>query len=386
MHSVKMSKVISLLISIFFLSGVWQRGTKNTVRDIPIKSFSCSYHVLFVLSLLMGAIKNREMEKSIFLALVAIGSAILSIRLWLLIWKQNQILDLLNRICVFSIRNDADFKHFNEKLKGFMTFVLLFFVAVTFVDATAGIVFPLITRGQSLYLEIAFPLDYRNSDIGRLAANFFLFTEIVLSYIATIFSIVIWYLLLICSLRYNMLGSDLRNMGRCNEKRKLKVAEHHMQNNFLNDLRSSIEAQLHLRELTAELGNFFSDMFFFQFCTSGLSICFSVYCLAFDVGAGQLERSVIFVLLFYFISELFMITYFGNEIKLTSNHLSYCLYESDWYNQSQTTKIYIIIFAEYLKQPQEVLIGKLYPLTLETFTRIFNSAYSMFNILKRFQQ
>lgn len=78
------------------------------------------------------------------------------------------------------------------------------------------------------------------------------------------------------------------------------------------------------------------------------------------------------LLLFYIVAELFMITYFGNEIMLSSGRLSYCLFESDWYNQPQTTQKCIVIFGECLKQPQQIVIGKLYPLTLETFTRVYS--------------
>ncbi len=76
------------------------------------------------------------------------------------------------------------------------------------------------------------------------------------------------------------------------------------------------------------------------------------------------------VILFYNISEIFMINYFGDEIMLSSTRVLYCLFESDWFEQPQTTIKCIIIFGEYLKQPHEIIIGKLYPLTLETFTRV----------------
>ena len=97
-----------------------------------------------------------------------------------------------------------------------------------------------------------------------------------------------------------------------------------------------------------------------------------------------------------------MITYLGNEILLSSGRLTYSLFECDWIDQSHSTKKCIIVFGEYLKQSHEILIGNLYPLTLETFTRvcgdavfsckvfsdrsillqILKSSYSLFNILK----
>lgn len=74
--------------------------------------------------------------------------------------------------------------------------------------------------------------------------------------------------------------------------------------------------------------------------------------------------------LFYNIFEIFLIMNFGNEIKLASDRLSYCLFESDWINRPQTTKKIVLIFGEFLKQPHQLTVLKLYPLNLETFTRV----------------
>ena len=145
---------------------------------------------------------------------------------------------------------------------------------------------------------------------------------------------------------------------------------------------------VNLSRLTTELASFASNLFFIQFATSALGICGSVYCVAFvsqicrplqetidlfclqDVSENVMERTFHFMALGYNISEIFMITYLGNEIMLSSDRLSYCLFESDWVDQPQSTKKIIIIFGEFLKQPHQLVIGKLYPLTLETFTRV----------------
>lgn len=135
--------------------------------------------------------------------------------------------------------------------------------------------------------------------------------------------------------------------------------------------------------------SFCSGLFFVQIGTSGLCICASIYSLAFvnqfsfiinfaalkflhlqNISDNLLERTLNFVVMLYILSEIFMITYFGNEIKLSSNRLSYSLFESTWINQTHSTKKCVIIFGEYLKQPHQLVIGKLYPLTLETFTRV----------------
>lgn len=62
--------------------------------------------------------------------------------------------------------------------------------------------------------------------------------------------------------------------------------------------------------------------------------------------------------------------YLGNEIKLSSDRLSYCLFESDWIGQTEVCKKHIVIMIEFLKQPQELIVGKLYPMDLKTFTSV----------------
>lgn len=62
--------------------------------------------------------------------------------------------------------------------------------------------------------------------------------------------------------------------------------------------------------------------------------------------------------------------YFGNEIKLSSNRLSYSMFECNWTEQTEKSKKYLLIMGEILKNPQELVVGKLYRLDLETFTSV----------------
>ncbi len=72
----------------------------------------------------------------------------------------------------------------------------------------------------------------------------------------------------------------------------------------------------------------------------------------------------------YSIFDIFMVMYLGNEIKLSSDELSYCVYESNWIEQTISCKKCVIILMERLKRPQELIVGKIYPLNLLTFTSV----------------
>lgn len=143
--------------------------------------------------------------------------------------------------------------------------------------------------------------------------------------------------------------------------------------------------------LTYQLEKFLSNILSIQVITGGICICGSVYILAFvrqhsillykcmtnlslqlqSVSTENLVEYVIYVfILFYNILDIFMIMYFGNEIKLSSGRFSYCLFESDWIDQSQSYKKCLLIFGERLQMVHQMLILKLYPLNMETFTTV----------------
>nr|QGW45410.1 odorant receptor 37 [Bradysia odoriphaga] len=380
MHVIRIHKVINRLISILRLIGIWSYGDKP-VKERIIKWVYCSYYILFVVALTLGAISSKTKDEAIFTAEIAIKVAVLTVKFFVLIWKQKKIQIMINRIGVLSIRHEESFTFCNEKLERFMKLAVVFLISLFICSVFAGVVIPFLGSERNLIFEIAFPWDFKNNDVAFLVAIVFVATETFLTNLPIIFSVIIWYLMFSCFLRYKVLAADLRNMGRIVEQETASKSDKEMHKIFLRDLEMSIVSHKHLRGLIDEFGSFSANLFFLQFCISGICICTSTYCMAINMSENLVERFVYMYSFIYNISELFMITYLGNDIKLSSNRLSYSLFESPWIDQPLSTNKCVIIFGEFLKQPHVLLIGKLYPLTLETFNKILNSAYSMFNIL-----
>lgn len=143
---------------------------------------------------------------------MSIVAAVVSVKLWFIIWKQMQILRLLNRICNCSIRDHDNFSLIAGKLRSFMKFSIVFIVALN-VAALFSAVLPLLRSERTFFFKIAFPLDWKPNEIAFWTANLFIFAGNALSIVAILFSVIIWYLMLNCSLRYEVLGNELRTMG-----------------------------------------------------------------------------------------------------------------------------------------------------------------------------
>lgn len=61
--------------------------------------------------------------------------------------------------------------------------------------------------------------------------------------------------------------------------------------------------------------------------------------------------------------------YLANEIKIESDRLTYSLFESNWMDQSESTKKYVLILCEMIKRPQQLVVF-VYPMNLEKFTSV----------------
>ncbi len=77
-----------------------------------------------------------------------------------------------------------------------------------------------------------------------------------------------------------------------------------------------------------------------------------------------------FIILFVNGFDLFIVLYLGNEITISSSELMYCVFESDWIWQSEAMVMDFIILTEVLKKPQQLIILKVYPMNLDTFTSV----------------
>lgn len=217
------------------------------MKEFRMKLFYCVHYSLLVLSLAVGAIKTENRNESIFLINASIGTAIFTIKNWILTWRQKEILNLLNRVCVFSIRNDVDHKRFDKRIRGFMTSVLVFFITSAVAGSLATVVLSVLGSEKKLFLKIGFPLDYQNSETAFWIAALFLFTGNFLYSIAVISTAIIWYLLFVCALRYEVVGSEFKDLGISNNVVDGKQADKQMHKKYLEALKNSIDVHLRLR-------------------------------------------------------------------------------------------------------------------------------------------
>lgn len=134
----------------------------------------------------------------------------------------------------------------------------------------------------------------------------------------------------------------------------------------------------------------FTAAFFTQICLSGTVMCSLAYQLTYVItkilfttcksnNDSLLQTSPInnpFEYFFYciyivcIVTQIFLPCYFGNEVIYVGSSLSNWAYASEWYSFSLNYRRDLFVFLERLKRKSEILAGKLFPLSLDTFTSV----------------
>ncbi|CRK88696.1 CLUMA_CG002372, isoform A [Clunio marinus] len=98
------------------------------------------------------------------------------------------------------------------------------------------------------------------------------------------------------------------------------------------------------------------------------------------------EPSLFIFTFFYMmpmILEIFIPCYFGNEILLASQKLSTSLFHSDWIQEDKNFKTALKMVLENTKNPIKIAAAQgVFPVSLVTFLRIINSAFSVYAVLQ----
>ncbi|XP_037032908.1 odorant receptor 94b-like [Bradysia coprophila] len=385
MYRIEVHSNVQLIVSLLYKFGLWQRDRTATAKERLFKwIYSLGFFSVFI-SFSVGACKSGSIEVGIFLAQSGLAAFVLRVKLNFLIWKGAEILHLLNAVCIYTTTDHKSFTMVTDKMKNFTTFITVLITVSCFTCFHAVIISPFLAGEKALFFDIAFPLDHKNDEFAFWIAYVYLtLFAMVPAMNGMIFNVLMWYLLYSYALRYKLFEHQVANIGNCALKQNLSSTE---KNRFYSeDLTAAIRTHANSRKIADQLRVFFSRIFITSFVTSGVGICGSLYCLvAFHRSTNVSAQLVLLAILLYSVFDVFMLTYFGNEIKMSSDRFTYCLFKSNWIEMPQSTKKSVLIFGEILIRPYEILVFKIFPLSLETFTRILKSAYSMFNILNNFK-
>lgn len=228
--------------------GLWHSGDEPTTKETRIKLFYSMYFFLFFTSLIVGAFTCESADESVYLIVTAAIALNCLVRFLHMIWKKQEIMELLHRIGVHSSIEDQEiFNETKEKLEIFITFAVALVCTTIFVAACTGLGVPLSGSEKKQVFNVAFPFDWRTNDVVYWIEFLFIFGGIYLACLSLIFSTLTWYLLLNCALKYDILAKRLSSMGTT-KSNKQSISERENENCFFRDLIVGVEMHKDINE------------------------------------------------------------------------------------------------------------------------------------------
>lgn len=214
MFQVTIHKSIDVITEFYYHIYLWHRDDRETVRQKICKLFYSLYYPLFPVSLIAGAVASDiKLDERILLIQSSMIASVLLIRLLYVIWKKQEIVAFLNRICIYDIDDRETFRSINDKIDGFIKFVTVLISTIAICAAAIAFVVPFLGTQKKLFFQIAFPLDWRNDEFAFWMAFTFISMEVSVSPFLISFSVIVWYLMANCSWRYKVLGQQMKRMG-----------------------------------------------------------------------------------------------------------------------------------------------------------------------------
>lgn len=265
MSQLKLDQTICQIFQLFHYVGLWQHDEESIFRKFGKKFGVILFYTLFLIFIATNAFISDDKNQSMYLIQATILVAVMLVKCLYLILKKDEILGFLNdSLLCPSIEGRIEYDEVSGKVKKLTKFVRVYnsIFAVTAV-LVIGVKLPFLSVGEKgLPMFISF--SYKDSEIIYWSAYLFVSLSIVLSFTLNIFSAIIWYIMLIYSIDYELLGNKFRKLGwrvdkvvdkgTKNIKKKSKEGVSHKKsktppkNTFVEDLNALIKEHRHLNE------------------------------------------------------------------------------------------------------------------------------------------
>nr|QMS80346.1 odorant receptor [Histia rhodope] len=125
-----------------------------------------------------------------------------------------------------------------------------------------------------------------------------------------------------------------------------------------------------------------------QFMLSVMVLCLvGIQFLSIEDPRSHLMQIVwMAIYLWCMLVEVFILCWFGDELIWKSQSVRQAAFEGPWLNVDVKTAKYIIIFLERSKRPLRVTAGKIFTLSLDTYTILINWAYKAFAVMSNMKK
>nr|CUQ99409.1 Olfactory receptor 27 [Manduca sexta] len=193
-----------------------------------------------------------------------------------------------------------------------------------------------------------------------------------------------------------ILTFNLRNFDVVAERRRKKAIKDNkyigLQNNnnyFMKCiLKECIVHHNHIMRYVSMIENAFSLASALQFMLSVMVLCLiGIQFLSIE-NPSEYPMQMVWMAIYLtcMLVEVFILCWFGNELIWKSTGLRQAAFDAPWLATDPKNAKYITLFMERCKRPMKVTAGKIFTLSLDTYTALINWSYKAFAVMSNMKK
>lgn len=264
MYTIKVHKRIEQMMSFFYFIRFWNDDNRSNFCKRVLNITYLSVYGFTPVLLFAGAFKNYDEIEPIFSIVLSLVTFVGAIKMYYFLWNKDQILAFIREMGTHSISDKKEFDQVNNKIENLMKFGSCFVSMI--LCAAIGMItiaLPIFSNKKHLPTNFYIPLNWKENEFVYWMSFGFVSYQILFSVVCASFNVIIWYMMVSCAVKYQILGNEFRNLGTLNEAKTTKDKK---QNLFPNELIALIKNHRNLQQYKnfRNLAKFITlDIFFF---------------------------------------------------------------------------------------------------------------------------
>lgn len=213
-YTIQPHRIVGQIIEILKLVGIWGTDSRFAVINFLTKTIHFLLSTLLCIAIFVGSLTSDDSNESLFLAAASVAAGIHSVKLIYVLAKKDQLLSFFDDVCVHSVSDAKELNKVQQTVNNFAKFgfVYMIFVVVGIVGFYI-VTLPNFSTEVALPFKIGFPLDWKHNRMYYWFAYFFVIGGIFTAGASSYFTIIYWYTLFNCSIKYKILGNRFRALG-----------------------------------------------------------------------------------------------------------------------------------------------------------------------------
>lgn len=219
MYTIQLHPSIRRAIEVFYRFGLWQNGTNSKFLQFARKLFYLLNVFVFQIQIILSAWITEDDRMVTFLTLVDMCVIITIVKINFLIRNKDVVLFFLSDTIVkHNISDYAVFVQVEQKIRKFMKWINVY-IGLVLLAVFVLIIIPLLTTfSNDKKLPTFIMIHSLNSNCNNaLMYNWIMYSplafQIFLIFVTNLLTVITWFVMFNCSIKYQLLGNDLEHLG-----------------------------------------------------------------------------------------------------------------------------------------------------------------------------